>query len=84
MKLNICTWNLLNPEPTVSFMSWKGWIKTNNEYKLPFAEGFWNNSPLIYQNKVFSIQNIPNENNDDCLENQRKIIIFDTKWVSFN
>lgn len=26
MKLNVCTWNLLNPEPTISFMSWKGWI----------------------------------------------------------
>ena len=23
-------------------------LKTNNENKLPFAEGFWNNSPLIY------------------------------------
>ena len=34
MKLNICTWNLLNPEPTISFMSWKGWIKSNPKYKI--------------------------------------------------
>lgn len=30
MKLNICTWNLLNPEPSISFMSWKGWIGNQN------------------------------------------------------
>jgi len=32
MKLNICTWNLLNPEPSMSLMSWKGWIKS--KYKI--------------------------------------------------
>lgn len=32
MKLNVCTWNLLNPEPSISFMSWKGWtsLKSNS------------------------------------------------------
>lgn len=25
-KINICTWNLLNPEPSISFMSWKAWV----------------------------------------------------------
>jgi endonuclease/exonuclease/phosphatase family metal-dependent hydrolase len=34
MKLNICTWNILNPEPSISFMSWKGWIKSNPKYKI--------------------------------------------------
>lgn len=38
----------------------KGSVKVRNltTTPLPFAEGFWNNNPLIHNRKVYALQNI--------------------------
>jgi hypothetical protein len=51
-------------------------IKDINIYPLPFAEGFWNNIPVLHKKHVFVLQNI-SYNNDECSENERRILIFD-------
>ena len=33
-------------------------IKDVNMYPLPFAEGFWNNTPIIQNKLVFVLQNV--------------------------
>lgn len=34
------------------------YIKDINTYPLPFAEGFWNNTPIIQNKLVFVLQNV--------------------------
>ena len=36
-------------------------IRDINVYPLPFPEGFWNNTPIIYDKVVFALQNISTE-----------------------
>jgi hypothetical protein len=43
-------------------------IKDINIYPLPFAEGFWNNIPILHKKHVFVLQNI-SYNSDECSEN---------------
>ena len=60
-------------------------IKKVDACKLPYAEGFWNNLTIIMFKNVFATQNIPNEKNDDCLENARRILVFNSQeWISLN
>lgn len=60
-------------------------IKKIENCKLPFAEGFWNNTPVIMYKNIFALQNIPNEKNDDCLENARRVLVFNSsEWTSLN
>ena len=60
-------------------------IKKVDTYKLPYPEGFWNNMAIIMSKNVFATQNIPNEKNDDCLENVRRILVFNSQeWISLN
>lgn len=55
------------------------------DYKpLVESEGFWNNTPLIMYKKVWALQNIANEKNDDCLENTRRVISFNSNsWKNY-
>lgn len=34
---------------------------------LPIAEGFWNNTPIIYDSKIYALQNTYNTYGDNCL-----------------
>jgi hypothetical protein len=55
-----------------------------NMYPLPFAEGFWNNVPILQNKLLFVLQNV-SEGKDDCLEDYRKILIFDgQRWKCIN
>jgi hypothetical protein len=42
-------------------------IKDLNMYPLPTAEGFWNNTPIIHNKMLFTLQNIPTNNKEDCV-----------------
>ena len=53
-------------------------IKWINYKPLLEAEGFWNNTPLIMYKKIWALQNISNDRNDDCLENERKVVCFNS------
>lgn len=62
-------------------------IKGINERKLPSAEGFWNNNPIIYNNSLYCLQNIPNENNLNIVYNDRRKILrynFNEGWIALN
>lgn len=60
-------------------------IKKVDVCKLPYPEGFWNNMPVVMYKNVFATQNIPNEKNDDCLENIRRVLAFNSQeWVALN
>lgn len=60
-------------------------IKIGDACNLPYPEGFWNNLAIIMYKNVFATQNIPNEKNDDCLENARRILVFNAQeWLSLN
>ena len=60
-------------------------IKKVDACKLPYAEGFWNNMAIIMYKNVFATQNIPNQQNDDCLENVRRILVFNSQeWIAIN
>jgi hypothetical protein len=42
-------------------------IRSLNRHKLPVAEGFWNNTPVIHRKEVYALQNIESEDTDDCV-----------------
>jgi hypothetical protein len=51
---------------------------------LPFAEGFWNNNPIIHENLIFTLQNCT-YGDDLCTEKIRKILVFDGDgWKALN
>lgn len=43
-------------------------IKNYNKYMLPYAEGFWNNNPIVHNGKVYALQNVT-----DIQDNQTAI-----------
>ncbi|KAL4480469.1 hypothetical protein ABPG74_020985 [Tetrahymena malaccensis] len=60
-------------------------IKNINSKLLPNSEAFWNNVPIIFNKKVYALQNIAGENSDNCLENERKILVFNEReWKALN
>ena len=59
-------------------------IRDINTYSLPFPEGFWNNIPIMQNKLVFALQNV-SQGKDECLENFRKILVFDGQgWRCLN
>ena len=56
-------------------------IDSINEKELPISEGFWNNNPIIFAGRVLAMQNVCNNQNqnDNCLENERRVLMFDSK-----
>lgn len=60
------------------------YIRDVNSYPLPYSEGFWNNIPIIQNKLVFALQNV-SQGRDECLENFRKILVFDgLGWKCLN
>jgi len=56
-----------------------------NSKRLPYSEAFWSNVPVISNKKIYALQNIAGENTDNCLENERRILMFDQfKWNSLS
>ena len=44
---------------------------------LPYAEGFWSNNPIVYNNKVYALQNITDEQDDlTAIADERRVLIF--------
>ena len=62
------------------------YINNINRIPLPFAEGFWENSPVVFNRKLYALQNKANlENEENCLENERRVLEFDCwKWIAHN
>lgn len=60
-------------------------IKDLNQRKLPLAEGFWSNNPLIQDGKAFFMENRPGEREDICLEDDRVVIMLEKdEWQVLN
>jgi hypothetical protein len=36
-------------------------VRNYNKPALPFAEGFWNNNPIIHNGKIYALQNITDQ-----------------------
>lgn len=69
---------LVNPE--------KGTARVKNHVtnSLPFAEGFWNNNPIIHNGKVYALQNI-NDPQDQltAIADEKRVLIFNGDlWIS--
>ena len=58
-------------------------IKEINTKKLPYSEGFWNNQAIIFNRKVYAIQNYEiQDQNNECYENKRRVLVFNSnKWL---
>lgn len=57
------------------------YVRGLNRFRLPVAEGFWNNTPMVFRREVYALQNIESEDADDCMENARRVLKFDgEKW----
>lgn len=60
-------------------------IRNVNDKLLPYGEGFWNNQALVYERQVYALQNISHDKNEDCLEDKRRILMFNgLEWKSYN
>lgn len=52
-------------------------IKNFNEYPLPYAEGFWSNNPIIYNGKVYGLQNITDQQDElTAVADDRRVVVF--------
>lgn len=51
---------------------------------LPIAEGFWNPQGVVYNGSIYSLQNIDGEDESDCLEDKRNLLIFNGKIWSMD
>lgn len=52
---------------------------------LPMAEGFWNPHSITHNGIIYALQNINGENETDCLEDRRNLLIFNGKhWSMYN
>lgn len=61
-------------------------IKLINNKKLVNANGFWNNVPIINDDKIFALQNINAAQDENMIHlDKMKLIVFDgNKWVNLN
>ena len=60
-------------------------IRNVNDKILPFGEGFWNNQAIVHERQVYALQNISHDKNEDCLEDKRRILMFNgMEWKSYN
>jgi len=59
-------------------------IKWINYKPLIEPEGFWNNVAIVMYKKVWALQNISNQKNDDCLEGERRVVSFNSNsWKNY-
>jgi len=60
-------------------------IKSINKKPLPIAEGFWNNQSIVLDNNLLVLQNVGCQMNNNCLENERKLLKFNgIEWKVMN
>lgn len=54
-----------------------------NTTPLPYAEGFWNNSPLVHASRVLALQNVTDQENElTALADERRVLIFSgERWL---
>ena len=59
-------------------------LKNIDTFPLPEAEGFWDNSPLVYNSKVFAIQNVTDEDEVHSIIDEKRLLIFHGKrWNAY-
>ena len=53
---------------------------------LTHPEAFWNNTPLIHNQQVFALQNVPTPDQEDiCLDDRRRLLLFNgIEWKNLN
>lgn len=57
-------------------------IKNIGAYQLPYAEGFWDNNPIILNNQVIALQNVSDADGVSLVLDERKIIVFNGRgWI---
>jgi hypothetical protein len=58
-------------------------IKNFNLTPLPFAEGFWNNNPIIHDGNVYALQNITDQHDElTAIADDRRLLVFNgNKWT---
>ena len=58
-------------------------VKNYNSFPLSNAEAFWNNNPVIHGRKIFALQNIDDELQEEAtIADQRRVIVFDgNRWI---
>lgn len=60
-------------------------IKWINYKALKSEEGFWSSQVISFGKRFYALQNINDEKNENCLENQRRILVFSSnEWKSLN
>lgn len=51
---------------------------------IPIAEGFWNPQGISYNGMIYALQNVDGEDETDCLEDKRNLLIFNGKLWSIH
>ncbi len=51
---------------------------------LPIAEGFWNPQGVVHNGSIYALQNVDGEDESDCLEDKRNLLIFNGKIWSMD
>lgn len=47
-------------------------IKNIGVYPLPYAEGFWDNNPILLNNQVIALQNVSDQDGVNLVLDERK------------
>jgi hypothetical protein len=57
-------------------------VKNYNTTPLAYAEGFWNNNPIIHNSKVYALQNINDPQDEQtAIADENRVIMFDgDRW----
>ena len=58
------------------------YIKYVNQKNPPIAEGFWNQQGIVHNGMIYCLQNVDGEEENDCLEDRKNILIFNGKTWS--
>lgn len=58
-------------------------VRNYNTTPLPYAEGFWNNNPILHRGRVVALQNITDQQDElTALADERRVIIFNgERWL---
>ena len=58
-------------------------VKNYNTTPLTYAEGFWNNNPIIHQKKVYALQNITDQQDElTAIADERRVVVFNgERWL---
>lgn len=60
-------------------------LRKLDDVRMDVAEGFWTTGAIVMGGRVWGLQNVANEKNDDCLENERRVVVWDGKeWKNLN